>query len=224
MTSETFKSGGKDLKITVFPTPGDGKRHPIVLLIHGNFGLGPPYGDQIRDFGKRLAELGYVAAVPQLYADEASHLDDMDPDRHVGTLSAAIAAVAARLDADPDRVGLVGFSLGAAVAMTYVASGTPGPVKALADFFGPLTAMIRAGVGKFPPTIIFHNNNDAVVPVGFSVELDSLLPSTVQRRLVRYDELSPPGNHAFRPGGEADRDSLEKTKNWFTSHIPPVGR
>ena len=64
MTSETFRSGGKDLKITVFPAPGDGKRHPMVLLIHGNFGLGPPYGDQIRGFGKSLAELGYVAAVP----------------------------------------------------------------------------------------------------------------------------------------------------------------
>jgi len=148
MTSETFKSGGKNFKITVFPAPGDGKRHPVVLLVHGNFGLGPPYGNQILNFGKSLAELGYIAAVPQLYEDEAPHPNDIDADRHVETLSAAIAKTAARPDADPDRVGLVGFSLGAAAAMTYIASGEPGRVKVLADFFGPLTATIRAGAGR----------------------------------------------------------------------------
>jgi dienelactone hydrolase len=224
MISATFKSGRKVFKISVCPAPADGKRHPIVLLAHGNFGLGPPYGDQIRGFGKSLAELGYVAAVPQLYEDEAPHPNDIDPDPHVQTLSAAIATIAARTDADPDRLGLIGFSLGAAAAMTYIASSTGGKVKALADFFGPLTTTIRAGVGKFPPTIIFHNKKDGVVPVGFSVELDGLLPSVIDHRLIRYEELSPPGNHAFRPGGEADRDSREKAKDWFAAHIPPVGR
>ena len=136
MISATFKSGKKAFKISVYPAPADGKRHPIVLLAHGNFGLGPPYGDQIRGFGKSLAELGYVAAVPQLYEDEAPHPNDIDPDPHVQTLSAAIATVAARTDADPDRLGLIGFSLGAAAAMTYIASSTHGKVKALADFFG----------------------------------------------------------------------------------------
>jgi hypothetical protein len=53
---------------------------------------------------------------------------------------------------------------------------------------------------------IFHNNGDTIVPVGFLVELVGLLPSTVEHQLVRYDELSQPGNHAFLPGGEADRD------------------
>lgn len=224
MNSETFKSGGKDFRITVFPAPSDGKRYPIIVLIHGNFGLGPPYGDQIRDLGKSLSQEGYVAAVPQFYVDEAPHLDDIAPDRHVETLSAAIAAVAARPDADPDRVGLIGFSLGAAAAMTYVASNGPGRVKTLADFFGPLTPAIRAGAGNFPPTIIFHNNADTVVSVGFSIELDRLLPSTVEHRLVRYQEVSQPGNHAFRPGGEADRDSRKKVKEWFVANMPPVGR
>jgi dienelactone hydrolase len=224
MISETFKSGGKTFKITVYPAPVDGRRHPIVLLAHGNFGLGPPYGDQIRGFGSSLAEFGYVAAVPQLYEDEAPHPNDIDPGPYVDTLSAAIATVSARADADPDRLGLIGFSLGAAAAMIYIASPTHSKVKALADFFGPITTAIRAGVGNFPPTIIFHNKNDGIVPVGFSVELDGLLPRTIDHRLIRYDELSPPGNHAFKPGGEADRDSQEKTKNWFAAHIPPVGR
>jgi dienelactone hydrolase len=80
-------------------------------LVHGNFGLGPPYGDQIRGFGKSLAALGYMAAVPQLYEDEAPHANDIDPDPHVETLSAAIATVAARADADPDRLGSLAFRL-----------------------------------------------------------------------------------------------------------------
>ena len=108
--------------------------------------------------------------------------------------------------------------------MTYVASSAHRKVKALADFFGPLTTTIRACVGNFPPTIIFHNNNDRVVPVDFAVELDKLLPSTIDHRLIRYDELSPLDNHAVQPGGEADRDSREKAKDCFAAHIPPVGR
>ena len=108
--------------------------------------------------------------------------------------------------------------------MTYIASGTPGRVKALADFFGPLTETIRAGVGRFPPTIIFHNKDDEIVHAVHSIELDRLLPSTVEHRFVPYKEVSPPGDHAFRPGGKADRESREKTKEWFTAHIPPAGR
>jgi Dienelactone hydrolase family len=47
-----------------------GKRFPMILLVHGNFGLGPPYGDQIRGFAKDLAGRGYVTAVPQYYQDD----------------------------------------------------------------------------------------------------------------------------------------------------------
>jgi carboxymethylenebutenolidase len=150
-------------------------------------------------------------------------LSDIAP--HDGTLADAVANVAKREDADADRIGLVGFSLGAATAMTFVASNPPGTVKALADFFGFLTPTIRAGVGRFPPTIIFHNKNDRIVPLQNSEDLDRLLSSTVDHQLVApYDEQWQEFNHAFRPGGPADLDSRKKTVDWFVKYLAPTGK
>jgi carboxymethylenebutenolidase len=224
MSSETFTSGSNTHKITVYPAPADGEKYPMVLLVHGNFGLGEPYGGQIQNFAKELAELGYLTAVPQYYADDGRRLWDKDPDPHVSTLSAAIDKLAARADADPDRLGLIGFSLGAATAMTYIAANPPGKVKALADFYGFLTPMIRSGLGHFPPTIIFHNEHDEIVLVGHSEELERLLPSRIAHEFVRYDERTEVGCHAFRPGGVVDLDSRVKAKDWFITHLPPTGK
>jgi dienelactone hydrolase len=77
-------------------------------------------------------------------------------------LADALAAVVGRADADADQHSLIGFSLGAATAMTFVATNPHGTVKALADFYGFLTPTIRAGVSRFPPTIIVHNKNDEI--------------------------------------------------------------
>lgn len=222
MTSETFVSAKTPYKITIYPAPSDGKKYPVILLVHGNFGLGPPYGDQIQGFAKDLAGRGYLTAVPQYYKDDDPHLTDMDP--HVQTLTDAIAAVVNRPGADPARLGLIGFSLGAATAMTFIASNPSGTVKVLADFFGFLTPTIEAAVLSFPPTIIFHNKHDEIVYVSNSKKLNQLLPSTIDHELVTYEERWPVGNHAFKPGGTADVDSQSKTTAWFTKYLPPTGR
>jgi len=223
MSNKTFTSEKTVYKITVYPAPSGGKRFPMILLVHGNFGLGPPFGDQIRGFAKDLASRGYLTAVPQYYQDDNPHPFDREP--HVQTLADAIAAVAARPDADRNRLGLIGFSLGASTAMTYIASNPPGTVKALADFFGFLTPTIRAGVGKFPPTIILHNKNDQIVDVQDSKDLDRLFPSTTDHQfVVPYDEHWLQVNHSFKPGGPADVDSKSKTTDWFVKHLPPTGK
>ena len=223
MSNKTFTSEKNVYKITVYPAPSGGKRFPMILLVHGNFGLGPPFGDQIRGFAKELASRGYLTAVPQYYQDDEPHLDDREP--HVQTLADAITAVAARPDADRNRLGLIGFSLGAATAMTYIASNPPGTVKVLADFFGFLTPTIRAGVGKFPPTIILHNKHDLIVPVQDSKDLNRLFPSTTDHHLVDpYDEHWLQVDHSFKPGGPADVDSRSKTTDWFAKRLPPTGK
>jgi len=133
MSRETFVSAKTTYKITVYPAPADGKKHPVILLVHGNFGLGPPYSDQIHGFAKELAGRGYMTAVPQYYEDDNPHLEDMVP--HDQTLADAIAVFASRAGADPNRLGLIGFSLGAATAMTFIATKPSGTVKVLADIF-----------------------------------------------------------------------------------------
>lgn len=222
MSSETFSSGGQTFKLKVYPAPLTGKKYPVILLAHGNFGLGNPYGDQIHGFAEALAGDGYLTAVPQFYADDKPHLLDTTP--FVKTLADAILAVTDRPQADPDRLGLIGFSLGAATAMTFIAASPPGTVKVLADFFGFLTPTIRAGVSAFPPTVIFHNKNDRIVPVANSVDLDGLLAgSDIEHQFVPYAQQWQEVNHAFEPGGVDDVDSRSRTTHWFAKHLPPTG-
>lgn len=142
---------------------------------------------------------------------------------HVQTLSDAITAIVARADADPQRLGLIGFSLGAATAMTFIASNPPGSVKVLADFYGFLTQEIRDEVSRFPPTIIFHNDDDKIVKFENSKDLDNLLPNTIAHEFISYQEQWMEVNHAFRPNGHADVDSRTRTIAWFAKHLPPTG-
>lgn len=92
MSDNTFTSAGNSYKITVNPGPSGDKRFPMILLVHGNFGLGRPYGDQIHGSAKDLAARGYVTAVPQYFQDDSPHLSDTSP--HDRTLADAVAAIA----------------------------------------------------------------------------------------------------------------------------------
>jgi carboxymethylenebutenolidase len=187
MLNATFVSGANTYKITIYPPSTVGKKYPVVLLLHGNFGLVSPYGDQIRSFAKDLANQGYLTAAPQYYQDDEPHITDTNP--KVQILTDAILSVTNRPDADPNRIGLIGFSLGAATVMTFVASHPPGKVKAIADFFGFITPTIEGGISNFPPTIIFHNEHDKIVPIQHSKDLDNLLSSAkIERQFAEYDE------------------------------------
>jgi dienelactone hydrolase len=134
--------------------------------------------------------------------------------------------VAVRADVDPDRLGLVGYSVGAATSMTYIASNAAGKVKVLVDFFGPIQGnpIIASGVAKFPPTLILHNTKDEVVRfVPNSKALDGMLPRSVEHLLVEYDEGSPEyGFHPFIQDGDADVDSRKKATEWVLEHLPPT--
>jgi carboxymethylenebutenolidase len=224
MSEETYQSKKKTYTVTIHPGPADGKKHPVILVLHGNFGLNPPFGAQIHRMAKDLAAKGYVTAVPRYYEKDPTEPTDANAIPHVPTLTDAIAYVAKRKDADPARVGLVGYSLGAATAMTYIASNAPGIIKVLVDFFGPLNSKIETGASGFPPTAIFHNTNDMVVPVNNSDRLNTLL-GPVTHDLVKYTENNlAQGHHPFVQDGPADKDSRKKATEWIVKHLPPGGK
>lgn len=213
--------------IDIAPAPKDGKKYPVVVVIHGNAGLGPIFGDQLREFTKSIATLGYVAALPTYYAGGEGNLKDMNIDSHLPAISAAITHLSNRTDADITRLGLVGFSLGGGIAMAYINSNKPGSVKVFADFYGFVVPKLGDGVAKFPPTITFSNNDDDVVDPDLNTRplLTELKKAKIDNDEKWYDdnwELS--GNHAFKPGGTADVESRDLTNKWLSKYMPPVGR
>jgi len=232
MSNETFISAGQTYNMTINPASTDGKKYPVIFLIHGNAGLVAPFGDQIRGFAKDLAKLGYLTVVPEYYnAINPPNLEDMTP--HVQPLADAISAISTRQDADLDQLGLIGFSLGAATAMTYISSKPKGTVKVLADFFGFLTSEIKDEVAKFPPAIILHNKNDQIVDISYSKKLDKLLEEAdIEHQLKVHDEhwkmmyggLLVEVDHSFKPGDPADVETRKQATDWFVKHLPPSGK
>jgi carboxymethylenebutenolidase len=222
MSTETFSSGGQSFEITIYPAPSDGKKYPVLVVVHGNWGLAPPYGQQILDFAASLSSKGYLTAVPKYYTDNEPHPDDTVTKEAI--LAAAIAHVSQKPGADPDRLGLVGYSLGAASAMTYIAEQPVGSVGVLVDFYGFLTSTIKSNLNKFPPTAIFHNERDKIVPYRINSEwLENNLPASVPHRLWPNSELNRPFHHAFKSGGGADVESRKEATDWLLLHLKPKG-
>lgn len=213
----TFSSGGETFEITVYEVANDGERHPLVVVLHGNAGLTGEFGEEVHKVAKAIASKGYNVAVPNYYTDNLPHLTDSTPKPEI--LADAIGACETLASVDADRIALVGYSLGAATSMSYIASQPAGTVKAFVDFFGPVPATAISAAQNFPPTIIFHNTNDRVVPIDMhSRRLITALGGI--HEIHEYDESYREVNHSFRPGDAADSDSQQKTMDWLVKHLP----
>lgn len=225
MINTTFKSQGTDFKIEIYPGPVNGKKYPIVIVLHGNWGLNPPFASQIRNLAQEISKLGYVSAVPQYYSDNSINFRDTKTKENI--LADAITFVGAQAGSDPDKIGLVGYSLGAATAMAFIAAQPPDTVEVFIDFFGFLPPGVRSEISKFPPTIIFHNERDWIVDIENSRQLNTLLKENgidCNFEPAKYKELNLLyGNHPFREGGSADISSRKETKEWLLEHMPPTG-
>lgn len=203
---------------------------PLVVIVHGNFGVAPPFGRQLRNFTEEIASLGFVAALPVYYPGGAGNPFDSDIFGKVSILSAAIKHLSRRPDVDPARVGLVGFSLGGGISMAYINSASPGSVRAFVDFYGfvgPLLGGAGGGASGLPPTIVFHNVNDRVVTP--SENSEPLIKALSLARVVHEPEGPPFDwyneswgiglNHAFRPGGHADVESRKRAGKWLLKYV-----
>ncbi|WP_165227047.1 dienelactone hydrolase family protein [Aquisphaera insulae] len=247
---ETFEyPAGQSHPIRIAEKTRDGKKYPVVVVVHGNFGLVGDSGTQLAQFTEAIGALGYVAALPSLYSDGVPHLFDADITHKVPILEAAIEHVGKKhaSTADVDRLALVGFSLGGGIAMSYIQRHQAGRLKAFIDFYGYVNPLLGSGVSKFPPTLIFHNSNDRrfVNPdmnsrllekalVAHDKAVDDHNRSTsgaklthIDHEYLEYTETNPNpevANHVFTPGGKADVESRKLTLDWLQKYMPPVGK
>jgi len=213
-----------DIEIAAAPP---GKKLPLVVVIHGNFGLVGPFGQQLRDFTEQLAALGFVAALPSYYDKGGAQPEDTDISDKVPLIEAAIKHLSKRTDVDGTRVGLVGFSLGGGIALSYINLMPPKTTRAFVDFYGYVAPVLGSGVEKCPPTLVFHNENDPMVdPAAHSERLlDALSKAGIDHEPAGppyhwYNERWILGlNHAFQPGNTADVESRRKAGEWLVKYV-----
>jgi carboxymethylenebutenolidase len=186
----TFPSGETAIRIHQIEPSGTGP-FPAILLLHG---AGGNIGFWLEKFGPMLSRIGiacyavhYFDRTNTSFADTAIILDGHHVPLWLETISDTLSYIAARPCVDPNRIALLGVSLGAFLSL---AIATQKDVRAVIEISGGLVQPYAAqATSSFPPTLILHGEADPVVPVARATELNALL-----------DHLSVPHQINLFPG------------------------
>lgn len=182
---QSFSCGGKQIGLDVLGqlTPG---RHPALILLHGS---GGNVGFWLSRLEPALAETGILLFAPHYFdrtgtdrADLAIISDGVHVPLWLDTLEAALRHVAEHPQVDPQRIALVGISLGAFLSMCWAAlhsartQASAPSVRCLIELSGGLPEPYASqATARLPPTLILHGEQDTVVPVGQAQALAALL-------------------------------------------------
>src|SRR5580692_10773041 len=210
----SFHSGGKDIRLDCFLPTADGQRFPAVIGLHGSGGGYASMGDP----ASLLAEQGFAVYVLH-YFDRTgtAEIDGLQTIfRHfpvwMKTLWDAVSFVASQPQVDPERIGLLGFSLGAYLALS--ASAIDSRIQAVVEFFGGMPKEMRFFTRRLCPVLILHGELDKIVPVEEAYQLQQ----TLEKKQIPYEmQIYPGAGHGF--SGETWRDASLRTLAFLEKHL-----
>jgi carboxymethylenebutenolidase len=213
-----FQSGGKDIRLDCFLPDAKGRRLPSVIGLHGSGGGHAGMADP----ADLLAGKGF--AVYLLHYFDRTGTTEIDGlqtiFRHfpawMKTLWDAVSFVAHQPQVDPDRIGLLGFSLGAYLALS--AAAIDSRIQAVVEFFGGMPKEMRLFTLRLCPVLILHGEQDKTVPVEEAYHLQQIL----ERKQIDYEMKIYPGvGHGF--SSEVWRDAGLRTLAFFKKHLASDG-
>jgi carboxymethylenebutenolidase len=201
-------SNGRAVAVTRYAAEGAASR-PAVLVLPGSGGI----EDSPETYARHalaLAESGLDAYLVR-YSD--SNWPGRSWDLWARTVDDVATAVLQRPEAS-GRVGLLGFSLGGAVA---VISARDPRIAALVVFYGFIPHNERARTGPLPPLLVLHGDTDADVPLQSGEDLVRMARQSGGRaELVVY----PGEKHRYATWGEQSAtDAIHRTIAFFRAEL-----
>ena len=153
-----FTSGNKQVAYEVF---GETSTGPLLILLHGASGPGIPLYRQQAEF---FASKGYVVLYLHYFDATGS---SMPSDKNYELWAKAVSDLAQQCLKTPEwqgrKIALMGFSLGASVALA--AGSQRIPVDAIADWYGSLPDAFFEQRKGMPPLLVLHGARDTVIPI-----------------------------------------------------------
>lgn len=183
-----------------------GKR-PGVLIVHEWWGRTPFVEDRARE----LAKFGYVGFALDLYGeakqvnnptDAAALAQAVGGDLPLLTqrFTAALQALKAQPEVDPDKIAVIGYCFGGTVALSMIRQGIN--VQALTTFHAGVSGVAPMGPEPLTtPIHLFTGGNDPFVPAEQVMALkDEMRQAGADIEVTLY----PDARHAFtNPGATA---------------------
>jgi dienelactone hydrolase len=189
----TFESGGKEIRIDAY-LPDTTGPHPTVLALYGSGGGVAGMNEP----ATMLAGQGFAVFVLH-YFDRTGTTEATDKQTIFRNFPAwgktvwdAISYIEKNPQVDASRIGVLGFSLGAYLALSV--ASVDSRVKAVAEFFGGLPKEMRFFMRRLCPTLILHGEADATVPVQEAYDLQELL---VKKEIPYEIKIYPGVGHGF---------------------------
>jgi carboxymethylenebutenolidase len=206
---------------------GDSARHPVILLLHGRAGY-PAGRDVYNRYADRFASRGYdVYAVQYHDANDQRIMESADrPTRQdlfgrrlrpwIATVRAAIDYVSRLPTTDAKKIGLIGYSNGALLAVGT--AGLDKRVGAVVELYGGMPSGLSGEITRLPPTLILHGDADQVFPVERAYALERFLK---QRSIPHAIHIYPGANHGFDadPADPAARDAERRAASFFDAQL-----
>jgi dienelactone hydrolase len=160
---ERYHSGAGVVTLEWFAPAARGK-FPAVVMLHGSGGLDPGTAAMFRAVARDFAERGYVVLIPH-YFERTGHeigeaLKSDELKAFVEAVADGIAFGIGRGIVDQDRIGMMGYSMGAYIA--FFRGARDSRIKAIVSVAGSLPVESKS---KFPPVLILQGANDRSNPV-----------------------------------------------------------
>lgn len=226
MTSTRTLTAGDDSQVRLTVAEPDTTVRGGIVVLHEARGM----TETTRSLVSSLAAEGWLAVAPHLYhrdgADEvdgeqvADQVNRLTPESLLADSDAAIEWLAAQ-GVESDRIGVLGFDLGGAVAIKVstrrpvgaaVSVSAPGILQPIGTQLRPL--LDTAPELTCPWLGIF--GGDEVVPATEIEKLrDAAASAQVATDVVRY----PDANHRFDTDPVSASQAWQRTLNWFDSHL-----
>ncbi len=218
---------GSALRLTV-AEPVSSVRGGIVVL-HEARGV----TDTVRGLVSGLAADGWLVVAPHLYHRDGADVLDGD-DGQVEEQVARLESEQVMADTDTafgwladhdvtsDRMGVLGFDLGGAVALLVAAKRTLGAAVTVAGknvAEGPsaaLPALVEAASGLTCPWLGIYGENGAG---DRDPEIEELRAAAIRSEMATDLVGYPNAGHRFDSDPDAAADAWQRTLNWFDSHL-----
>ncbi|HEV7218239.1 MAG TPA: dienelactone hydrolase family protein [Terriglobales bacterium] len=210
----TFRSGGKDIALDCFLPTSTEQSFPAVVALHGSGGNYSGMAEPARLLaaeGIAVYVLHYFDRTNTICADSRATILRNSP-FWLKTLWDCVTFVAHQQNINPEKIGLIGFSLGAYLSLSIAAFDAR--IKAVVDFFGGLPKEVKPFARRYCPVLILHGDTDQTVSVQEAFDLQQIL----ERNHVAYDmKIYPNVGHGFT--GPIWQDASSRTVEFLKKYL-----